>query len=463
MIHKIILTTVTGVLSLSLGLFSAGVPDARSATPVFRPGIEVMPPGGITSQPHPSFIDIDNDNDLDLFLGMTHPSSPISYYENMGTASAPSFVRGGTGGAQPNPLAGINAGTAYGQAAPAFVDLDDDGDFDVLIGNGYGTLRYFENIGTPVTPSFIERFGSLNPFTTTTGSGISLTYRPFNVGGNSSPVFADLDSDGDQDLFVGNTAGTIEYFENTGTRSVPVFAPAGTGGAKANPFAGSNAGAFSTPSFADLDMDGDLDLFTGGVNGSIYYLENTGTLAAPVFTLGGTGVAKANPFAGVNLGGLSAPTFTDLDNDGDDDAIVGRDFIQMGSQVGLSLFYFENVTTIGGHLTLNSLVYFTGNPLTLTGSTVVSGGIAGTVVDAYVTIRTPSGLILFLLPNGKMSTLPAPYITNWTLTPASGPLLHYTFLGFEPVGVYAITGFFALPGTKIPVASLTTTGFLFVP
>jgi hypothetical protein len=88
----------------------------------------------------------------------------------------------------------------------------------------------------------------------------------------------------------------------------------------ANPFDGVDVGNLSTPSFADLDGDGDLDAVVGDINGILHYFENTGSAIAPAFT---ARTGAANPFNGVDVGGLSVPGFADLDGDGDLDAIVG--------------------------------------------------------------------------------------------------------------------------------------------
>ncbi|MBD0308722.1 MAG: VCBS repeat-containing protein [Microcoleus sp. T1-bin1] len=84
----------------------------------------------------------------------------------------------------------------------------------------------------------------------------------------------------------------------------------------ANPFGGVNVGFRSAPTFADIDKDGDLDAFVGTDLGTIRYYQNNGG----TFTeLSGT----ANPLNGV--GGItnSRPTFADIDKDGDLDAFVG--------------------------------------------------------------------------------------------------------------------------------------------
>ena len=80
-------------------------------------------------------------------------------------------------------------------------------------------------------------------------------------------------------------------------------------------------GSSSAPSFADLDGDGDLDAVVGEFDGHLLYFENTGSATAPAFT---ARTGAANPFNGVDVGNFSTPSFADLDGDGDLDAVVGR-------------------------------------------------------------------------------------------------------------------------------------------
>src|SRR5262245_39710674 len=49
------------------------------------------------------------------------------------------------------------------KSAPTLVDLDRDGDLDLVSGADDGGLHYFENTGNATAPSFVERSGAANP------------------------------------------------------------------------------------------------------------------------------------------------------------------------------------------------------------------------------------------------------------------------------------------------------------
>ena len=247
----------------------------------------------------PTFADLDGDGDLDAVIGEF--GGIFRYYRNTGTALAPVFTEQ-TGAA--NPFNGIDVGLS---STPAFADLDGDGDLDVLIGEQDGTLNFYRNTGTALAPVFTVQTGAANPF-----NGV-------DVGFDSAPTFADLDGDGDLDALIGEIGGTLRYFRNTGTALAPVFTEQ-TGAA--NPFNGVDVGTFSSPTFADLDGDGDLDALIGEEDGTLNFYRNTGTALAPVFTVQ---TGAANPFNGVDVGALSKPTFADLDGDGDLDAVIGEE------------------------------------------------------------------------------------------------------------------------------------------
>ncbi|MEM1046070.1 MAG: DUF4347 domain-containing protein, partial [Pseudomonadota bacterium] len=201
-----------------------------------------------------------------------------------------------------NPVNGISVGNA---AAPAFVDIDADGDLDVFVGSVNGDVRFFRNTGSPQAPSYTEETGTDNPL-----DGVSVTF-------DASPTFVDIDNNGVLDAFVAQQDGSIFFYQNTGTDTAPVFVRVDGAG---NPFNGENGGFLASPTFVDIDNDGDFDAFVGRFGGSVAFYENTGDPDAPSFSL----VTGADdPFNGFNAGLISKPDFVDFDGDGDFDAIVG--------------------------------------------------------------------------------------------------------------------------------------------
>jgi hypothetical protein len=150
---------------------------------------------------------------------------------------------------------------------------------------------------------------------------ISPLTNPFgltNVGAEASPVFADIDNDGDRDLFIGTVDGKISFYENTGSATNPIFALSSI---NPDPFGLTNVFFNAKPTFVDIDNDGDLDAFVGDLFGDISFYENTGSIASPTFA-----TPTTNPFGLVNPNGdpIVAPTFADIDGDGDLDAFVGQ-------------------------------------------------------------------------------------------------------------------------------------------
>ena len=202
-----------------------------------------------------------------------------------------------------NPFNGIDVGNG---SAPTLADIDGDGDLDALIGAEDGTLYYYQNTGSRTAPVYTAQTGTANPF-----NGI-------DVGNASTSTLADLDGDGDLDAISGEFWGTLKYYQNTGSRTAPVYIEqTGT----ANPFNGIDVGFYSIPTLADIDGDGDLDAIIGEQNGTLKYYQNTGSSTAPVYT---EQTGTANPFNGIDIGLNNAPTFADIDGDGDLDAIIGE-------------------------------------------------------------------------------------------------------------------------------------------
>ncbi|SVE60013.1 uncharacterized protein METZ01_LOCUS512867, partial [marine metagenome] len=86
-------------------------------------------------------------------------------------------------------------------SVPDFVDIDNDNDFDMFIGNSDGSIHFYENIGTPYIYNFIL---------------ITEQFFEINVENKSAPEFHDLDNDGDYDLIVGSEYNGIMIYDNIG-------------------------------------------------------------------------------------------------------------------------------------------------------------------------------------------------------------------------------------------------------
>ncbi len=273
----------------------------------------------------PVFVDIDGDGDFDVFSGES--LGKIFLFENTGSSTAPAF-----GGGVANPF-GLT--TVSYNSIPAFADLDNDGDFDALVGDFYGDTTFFENTGSVTSPAFT--LGVLN------ANGLA------NVGNNAGPTLGDLDGDGDLDVLIGAQGGVHSYFPNTGSASSPAF-----GSAQTDPFGLTTTQFVNVPFLVDIDGDGDLDAFAGDAYGSINYFENTGTASAPAFA-----PVLQNPpdtiFGLQRVTNNSAFAFADLDGDGDLDALLGQ---QDGNHI-----YFENAEIV--------------LPVELTGFTVQVDGRSG--------------------------------------------------------------------------------------
>lgn len=218
--------------------------------------------------------------------------------------------------------------TLYGIAFSAAVDLDADGDIDILTTQeGYDeqVLVYHENTGTPALPIFNESDILINPF------GLQ------SPGDDTTMDFVDIDNDGDQDLFIGSYGSVPVYFlENTGTTESPAFS-------EAIPIAIEAANDFTVPIFADLDNDGDFDLLVTEYFGNFVYYENIGTPEAVDF-----GEPQSNPF-GVNVpvAGTYAALhqLVDIDKDGDLDLLFTTVGYADGEYTN-SVVFQENIGTV---------------------------------------------------------------------------------------------------------------------
>jgi len=90
-----------------------------------------------------------------------------------------------------------------GRSSPQVRDLNGDGKKDLLVGNTYGQLIFYPNIGTETAPAF-----SANEYVKSNGSIIDLPGDP-----RSRPFLCDWSGEGYLDVIIGAMDGKVHLYE----------------------------------------------------------------------------------------------------------------------------------------------------------------------------------------------------------------------------------------------------------
>lgn len=135
-----------------------------------------------------------------------------------------------------------------------FVDMDQDGDMDLLTEQPYSYIRYYRNEGTAETASYTLVADSLRDINGT----------PIFSDRQNIPNVTDIDCDGMPDLFIGSLDGTLARYESQGRdeKGTPLFKliTKRFQDIEIVKQFGTLHGA-NTMAFIDIDNDSDQDIF----------------------------------------------------------------------------------------------------------------------------------------------------------------------------------------------------------
>jgi hypothetical protein len=277
--------------------------------------------GGGADQRHPGStlltFDEDNDGDLEILLGdVNFPK--LNFLRNGGDAEdAYMTEQDPTYPSYDVPIQIPNFPASF------MLDINNDGLNDLIASPNSidGTpnrevVWFYENTGSNELPVFEYQQSDL------------LVEEMIDLGSGAHPTFVDVNADGLLDIVVGNDgyfntnfASTrdprLTLFLNTGTETDPSFDLVDDDWLGLGQFGDETYNL--APTFGDMDGDGDQDLLIGEQDGNIFYAENTAGAGNPMIF---------GPFdfswMDIDVGLNSHPFVIDLDRDGKLDLLIGE-------------------------------------------------------------------------------------------------------------------------------------------
>jgi len=140
-------------------------------------------------------------------------------------------------------------------ASPSLGDVDGDGDVEIFVTEtgGAGALMAWHHDGSELID------GDDDPGTT------GIFHDDMGSWPRSTAAFADIDDDGDLEIFIGTSDGYLKGFQGDGS-DLDGF-----------PFHASGGEIFSSPSIGDVDGDGFIEIVFPAENDSLYVLNHDGS------------------------------------------------------------------------------------------------------------------------------------------------------------------------------------------
>ena len=222
------------------------------------------------------YLDVTNDGVKDLIVTTNSQNNSENFescwlYSNSGQTNNPDFNFVQTNFLQSDM---IDLGKS---AFPTFYDYNNDSLLDLVVGN-YG---YHVANNDPISSlALFENMGTKDipkyelidrdwQAISTVNLNTNLNIPALNI----SPTFGDLDADGDKDMLLGDADGKLHFFTNQ-SGNFNIISP---------DYFSIDVGYFSQPQLADVDRDGLLDIIIGEQDGSLNYCPNSGTATIAAF------------------------------------------------------------------------------------------------------------------------------------------------------------------------------------